>query len=400
MLPEPGQPPGQHLCLVCGSFGGVDALLNVLLFLPLGVGLALCGLPGKRALLTMFCLSALIEISQFFFIPGRDSTVGDVVTNTLGGALGFAIGRYAWAWLRPRARLAATLTIGWSVIWLVVQSISNYAFAPSLPNSRYYGQLAREIGNLAVFEGRVIAATAGTVVIPNTAFPESHTIRHVLLAGEPVEATVIPAGPTRKIAPIVRVADSDQQEIVLMAQKGGDLVFTMRAGAAVLRLRRPLFALPYAFAVDAAGDRPSVSDTLRLSGRYLTREVTMSAQTGSNTMRLRIPITASLGWVLVLPFDWLIEGTRAEFVLSLIWTAGLLIPFGYWAARIASHSGGGYRGLKTATLPVLATVPLFAIGFVLLPHTFGLSPASAGDLLCALAAVLLGCGLAFRMGTQ
>src|SRR5580765_1547243 len=68
LLPDSGQPVDSHLCLVCGTLGGVDAVLNVLLFFPLGVGLALSGIAGNRAVLTAFILSATIETTQLFFI--------------------------------------------------------------------------------------------------------------------------------------------------------------------------------------------------------------------------------------------------------------------------------------------------------------------------------------------
>src|SRR3954469_19639810 len=135
LLPASGAASGSHFCLVCGSFGGVDAVLNVLLFVPLGIGLALSGLPAKRALLAMCALSALIETAQLLVIPGRDSTIGDLLTNALGGALGFAMARYPEDWLRPTPRIARNLLVAWAAIWLTIQIISNFGLAVSLPDS-------------------------------------------------------------------------------------------------------------------------------------------------------------------------------------------------------------------------------------------------------------------------
>jgi hypothetical protein len=389
MLPEPGQSMKQHFCLVCGSFGGVDAFLNVLLFVPLGIGLALSGVAGKRALLALCGLSMLIETSQFLFIPGRDSTFGDVVTNTIGGALGFALARYAWTWVRPSQRIAAILTLGWGITWLAIQLISNYAFALSLPDSRYYGQLARDIGTLSVFKGRVISANADDVAIPDQAFADSHAIRRALLRGAPVVAMVVPAGPTRGIAPIVRVADDEHRRIVVIEQQQADLLFGIRTGAAVLRLRRPIFGLPHAFPSDDVGIGHSASDVVRLSGRYVAGEVTVSAQTASVTRQQRILLNASMAWTLVLPFSWLIEATGVEFALSCVWTAFLLIPFGYWAARVAP----GSRAAGIARHWILVLPPV-AIGFLLVPNAFGLSAAPFDEWLCGLAGLLVGSGLA------
>ena len=68
LLPESGQPVASHLCLVCGTFGGVDAILNVLLFVPLGLGLALSGIRWSRALLIVCALSLTVETTQFFLL--------------------------------------------------------------------------------------------------------------------------------------------------------------------------------------------------------------------------------------------------------------------------------------------------------------------------------------------
>jgi hypothetical protein len=220
LLPEPDAAVSSHFCLVCGSVGGVNAVLNVFLFVPLGIGLGLTGFPGKRAVIAMSALSALIETAQFLVIPGRDATIGDVLTNTFGGVLGFAIVRYAELWLRPPPRIARNLAVGWTTIWLAIQIISNFGFALSPPDSLYYGEIAPVLGNFAVFPGLVLTASIDDVQLPNTAFSDSRRVQRLLLDGTTVATTVVPAQPTRDIAPIGRVAEAKEKEIVLLAQNG------------------------------------------------------------------------------------------------------------------------------------------------------------------------------------
>jgi hypothetical protein len=63
---------------------------NIGLFLPFGGALCLLGLRRRTAVLTGFCLSTLIEITQLF-IPGRTTSADDVLCNTLGAFLGWLL---------------------------------------------------------------------------------------------------------------------------------------------------------------------------------------------------------------------------------------------------------------------------------------------------------------------
>ena len=68
----------------------LNVVANALLFLPLGAALSLLGLRVRTTLLIAFSVSALIEITQLF-VPGRTTSVDDVLLNTLGALLGHAL---------------------------------------------------------------------------------------------------------------------------------------------------------------------------------------------------------------------------------------------------------------------------------------------------------------------
>lgn len=72
--------------------GSIDTILNILLFLPLGVFLPLLFQRYKRIreiAVTGFLLSLSIELAQMF---GRGATdVNDLITNTVGATLGYFI---------------------------------------------------------------------------------------------------------------------------------------------------------------------------------------------------------------------------------------------------------------------------------------------------------------------
>ena len=58
LLPQPPGVVESHFCVICGSFGSVDAILNVVVFVPLGIGLALYGLRGRNSVVAICVLSA------------------------------------------------------------------------------------------------------------------------------------------------------------------------------------------------------------------------------------------------------------------------------------------------------------------------------------------------------
>jgi VanZ family protein/nitroreductase len=394
LTPEPPGPTLSHFCLVCGSFGTVDAILNIVLFVPLGIGLALSGVPGKRALLAMCVLSTLIETAQFLVIPGRDSTLGDILTNTLGGALGFVTGRYPRVWLRPPPRIARTLAVAWAILWLTVQIVSNFGFTLSIPRSTYYGQIARTLGNFAVFPGHVVSTSIDDLQLPNVVVADSRRLRQMLLDGGIITATVTPAKPARGIAPILRVADAQQREILLLAQDGDNLVFGVHTGAAVLRLRSPLFALAGAFPAEGS-NLPTVSKSLTVSGRYRAGEVRMDAQSAAGNRDSRIVLTASLGWTQWLPFQWFIEGTLGERVVSWLWIACLVFPLGYWAAWARDFSRSQRSRRQMALAPLLGAAIVFA-ALILIPHALGLPSVPIGDWVATFGGFLIGVGLGGR----
>ena len=393
LLPTAPGPAAPHLCVICGSFGTVDAILNLGLFVPLGVGLALSGVGAKRAIIGMFLLSGFIELAQLV-IPGRDSTIGDVLTNTLGGALGFALARSAYSWLDPSPAMARTLSATWSILWLAIQTVSAFGFSPVLPHSQYYGEIAPMLGGFDQFRGRVLRAMVSDVTVPPTRFEDSRGVRELLEGGATTAVMIVTGGKTRAVAPIVRIADDHQREIMIFAQKDDMLVYGLRGGAAVLRLRPPFFAMRGVF--DSAGTSGTVrSDSLTASGRYTPHEVGLDAKGAKETLKRRIPIVASLGWTMVSPVRWYLEGSLAEGVITIVWTSLLLFPLGYWIASVG-RTGRHRRPASWLTL-AFAIIAVLSTGFVGVPHIFDVGAATLGDWLAGVGGIVLGATLGSRV---
>lgn len=75
---------------------------NVVMFVPLGLGLALIRPRWWWAVL-LCGLSVTIELLQFFFLAARHPDIVDVVLNTMGGALGVVIGLLLARWCEKRS---------------------------------------------------------------------------------------------------------------------------------------------------------------------------------------------------------------------------------------------------------------------------------------------------------
>jgi len=88
------------------QYNQLEALANVLLYLPLGVFLVVL-FPKLRLRWTMMIpvvVSILAEVIQRFYLPSRYSTLDDVYHNALGGVIGVIISASTRRWLRLKSQ--------------------------------------------------------------------------------------------------------------------------------------------------------------------------------------------------------------------------------------------------------------------------------------------------------
>jgi len=116
-----------------------DAVLNVTIYVPLGLAAALVfrrKYPGPAAVAVAtafgFLFSVSMELLQVY-VPGRDPSLSDVLTNTIGAAAGAAFAIYFEARLRRlgerragQLRLASLLLL---LVWFLYQL---YPFFPAI----------------------------------------------------------------------------------------------------------------------------------------------------------------------------------------------------------------------------------------------------------------------------
>lgn len=394
-------PTGASLCLVCGSYGGTDILLNMLLFLPFGIGLRLAGVRVGHAILLAAATSLAIELLQIRVVVGRDASLGDLVSNSVGACVGIELAAHWRAWVLPHARHARRRAHAGALLWLVVLAGSAWAARPSLTRMMYWGHWASTIGPGPLFDGQVITASVGGVVLPWNPIPDSRSMRRRLVRGhQPLEAVVRPGAPIDGLAPITRITDIRRRELVMLGQSGRDLVFRMRTHASDLRLRDPAVRIedvfPDSATVASTRERRHDADTIRIAGAFTGQAYRVWTTSGGRTTSREARLGPGLGWSFLIPFSYAAGGVALLF--SAVWLGVLFLPIAYWGARstndarplsVKRESGAKADPSRTGhTLGVLlATIVL---GLALVPLIFHEAPVHWS--------AWLGCGLGAAAG--
>lgn len=363
LMPVDARPnPHAAVCIFCGSRGLADALLNVVLFLPLGIGLGLVDRSPRHALVIGLVLSSLIEGAQII-IPGRDPTLGDVLFNASGCTLGVLLVVTRHLWLVPRSWFSMTLSVGSVLFAIVTFMITGWLLAPSFPPSVYFGQWTPFHRHLQYYRGTVLAASIGGTPLPSRRLRDSDGIRSSLERGTPLTLEAIAGPPVTDLASIFSIADDQQREILLVGADRDDLIFRYRTRSLDFRLDQPELRLTDGLAHVAEGD------TLRISVRG---SADGHCVTVNEIDRCGLGFDVGAGWSVLSAIRKLPTGVRR--ILSAAWIGALLFPFGFWArSRIAAVAGGTIIAAGLAFVPsvtgLLPTPPLEWLGAFLAAST-------------------------------
>lgn len=267
------------LCLICGPFGAADFVLNLLLFLPIAYAASLRLGSLNRAMLLVIATTVGIELLQFA-VPGRHPTLGDVAANSLGGAIGcrVALGRIP-AFMRSLAPYAIAAVIGGTV----------WAFEPSLPDTVYYGQWTPRLAAFDAYDGRVLRAYTGSVDLPEGRLAAAvHASVRQVEHGVPITVEFTAGSSTGRTAPILRVVDDADREVVLVGSRGTSIVVRMRRIAQAWSLHAPGAVFP------GLHRPPGTRSVVRFDRR--DRELCVGTQ---ETETCQSSLTPARGWFLL-----------------------------------------------------------------------------------------------------
>lgn len=342
------------LCLLCGDTSVLDAILNVFLFIPFGMGLRLAGMSRRRAFMFGLVTTITVELLQLF-IPGRDTSLGDLFTNSAGGMIGILCADVWRVVVLPSRRAAVRLATGWTMVWLFVLTASAELAHISLPNTSAWGVWTPELLHHDYFPGKVLSATAGGLPTPNAISGSSDDVRRRLSSDSVVvQATVVGAVVTGQISSIASIYDYQHTQIFLLGQRRGSLIFSLHMRAGDAKVKSPAIRLDSVF----PRRRAAKPDTIVVAGGLIHHHLWISAEQNGVTRERTLPMDAGLGWSYFLPFDYE-YGTEAPW-LTALWLAVLSAPAMYWATRAG----------RTALLAVATALAasLLAIPFVMAVH--------------------------------
>ena len=239
LLPDRSTNIPVEVCLLCGDRGLADAILNVLLFVPLGAVLDSRGVSWRKILLAGFATSASIELLQVI-IPGRNPSFGDLVFNTLGAVAGGPVLHVLKAWQRDVAgngsRRTAAILVGFA---LAAVAIGALLLRPDFPRRTYYGQWTPEFQNADHYTGKVLSAEIAGLRIRSNKVAQSDRLRTALQSGETLRVEATTGEPPQREAPVFNIYDDRAREIISVGVQQHDVVVRYRTRARRLLLDQP-----------------------------------------------------------------------------------------------------------------------------------------------------------------
>lgn len=336
-------------CWVCGKHGVAGIILNIMLFMPLGAALTLARVRPWRIWLLGAVCSAGIEYTQLF-IPGRESSLADVISNSTGALAGCGVALAFARTVRDTVRPAPWQALGASGLVVGVIAVTGLLLRPAFPASTYFGQWTPDLPGLEWYRGQVLEASLAGTPLPSKRLADSPRVRQLLSTGGAVRVRALAGPRASALAPLFRIADDRGREILLLGPDRDDLVFRYRPRAAPWRLDRPDLRLAGAMRSVTSGDTLDVAVQRNGHGYCLTLNGAGSCHLG---------FTAGDGWALLKwpasPRPWL------RTLLGMGWAAGLLLLVGYCSAS----RWGVLLGVGTTILGLAIVAP--AVGLLTTP---------------------------------
>ncbi len=335
-------------CLVCGEGGGADVALNLLLFLPLAIGLTLLEWPWVRVVGTCALLSLGVEAFQYFSDQGRDASLSDLLTNTTSGALGAALAARLGVILWPAAETARRLSLAAAGAWLALLAFTAVSLRPWIPPGRLRNYCTPSYPTGHEFAGTSRSMTLdGVALACDEDVPQSAGLQEQLHDGQMRLETVAETGERRQGPKVIHLVRGSTSTLVILTQFGRAAEFRASTASQALALFGPTVRLARAFPEEPGALVELVAEA---GGRVLR----LSAVHDGGRREVELAISPSFGWTFLFPAS-IEPGLRLRLTTAL-WLAALILPAAYWAGR-SVRPMGAYGTLGGAVIAGLGLVP-------------------------------------------
>lgn len=288
-----------------GRRGVGDAILNFLLFVPLGMAIAWSGRPVIIAGISGLLLASLVEIAQTV-LPGRDPALSDIVLNTAGAVAGAVVARWRRVLLAPDRTASSMLTAA-SLLIAASTMVGTACVLSPIPGSP--------------------ARAQRQLPLPASPGEGAADIRSLLTLDAP-------------FAP----------EPIFIARSGDDLLLRYPSRGSAFGFDQPEYWRAGAFEGRAAGSPASFS-LRRDRSRW---DITIGAD------RITLGPTIGQGWAALAYPDAI--GRRWGGVVSGLWLLAMFLPIGFWARGTLRSVAGVVSLFLMLFMPaitgVIASTPL------------------------------------------
>ncbi len=359
------------LCLVCGENGGTDVILNLLLFTPFAIGLRLSGWSWARVTLTCAVVSFSVELCQYLWVPGRDASLSDLLTNTTGGSAAAAIAPLLRVALSPGEREARHLFLCGATAWIAFSTFTAWLFSPWVSDAAALSEWSSLSHRDWAYHGDVRRVVLSGDSMPNGHLDAPASARVAdLFARESLDL---------RVDLVSQAPPKDREWIYRVGFGPGRLTVNQKKTAVILEVPRRLARLevnsPTLRLDDGAPDRAGVPFSI-IAGERGER-VWLETTVNGRTRRAEIVLAPTMAWGLVVPFGYAL-GPEAKWI-TMLWVAALMVPLGLW---------GSFTGKPATTLLILAVA--ITVGLGVIPSISPTGPVPLRDWVAAVLGALGG----------
>ena len=371
-------PLGHHTfafswCFTCAPRAGADALMNVALFVPLGIGLRLWTGSTALAFIGGACLTLGIELAQTV-VPGRDPSITDIASNSVGALIGASMAGWPWLW-RPSAEASARLALASAAAGVAVTVAAGLLVAPAFTTQPYWSQWTPQLASMPAYPGTLLSASIDGHDIPAGPVADAAGLEARLTAGAPIVLSVRAGAPPQTESTVFSLAESDRLRPLVIGATHDDVFVRYRTRAVDYRFSQPELWATGLLAGIAPGDRYTL--TVRRDGERACLQA-------GDVRRCDLTYRPGDAWMLLISRAGMPPALQPAAPLG--WLAMLAAPVGFW-----------WRRGVTGTLAVL----LLPIGVLAIaPAMTALSWASPREWLALAGGGLLGLAVARLAGTS